>query len=92
MLGLRPSFTASRFGLQMECYFCEKRKMFSFFRELELFFCWREGANIPCGEGEMFIFSEREGNVLLVGVRNVFLAGEKRVKSLVEMEKCSFFQ
>jgi hypothetical protein len=39
----------------------------------------------------MFLFSEREGNVLLVGGRNVFLAGEKRVKFLVEREECSFF-
>jgi hypothetical protein len=53
---------------------------------------WREGANIPCGEGELFIFSGKEGKVLLAGLRNVSLAGEKRVKSLVEREKCSFFQ
>jgi hypothetical protein len=38
------------------------------------------------------IFSERVGNGLLVGGRNFFLAGEKRVRSLVEREKCSFFQ
>ena len=42
------------------------------------------------GENVHF-FREREGNVLFGG-RNVFLAGEKRVKSLVEREKCSFFQ
>ncbi len=41
---------------------------------------------------ECFLLSGKEGKVLFAGVRNVSLAGDKRVRSLVEMEKCSFFQ
>jgi hypothetical protein len=44
---------------------------------------FRRGSNVP--------FLDREWNALFGG-RNVFLAGEKRVKFLVEREKCSFFQ
>ncbi len=36
-------------------------------------------SSIPCGEGEMFLFSGKGGKVLLAGGRNVSLAGEKRV-------------
>ncbi len=59
----------------------EKNVLFS----LENWDCshgWREGANIPCGEDELFIFSGKEGKVLLAGLRNVSLAGEQRVRYL----------
>ncbi len=34
---------------------------------------WREGANIPCGKGEMFLFSGRGRKVLFAGGKKCFL-------------------